>query len=77
VALMVVEADQLRQRVNLRHDAEPGTRTHFIFEYRAPKNPGSYTLSLRLAPSPDTAFPNTGDEFLSVSLEVQSSGGRR
>jgi predicted aldo/keto reductase-like oxidoreductase len=34
--------------VPLRHDVEPGTRTHFAFEVEAPSRPGRYTLRLIL-----------------------------
>ena len=35
----------------LRHDVEPGTRTHFVFEVEAPRRPGRYTLRFALVPS--------------------------
>ena len=35
VVLAVVEAGKLRQQIRLRHDVEPGTRTHFTFELTA------------------------------------------
>lgn len=40
VVLLVVESGNVVQKVPLRHDVEPGTRTHFAFEIKAPDRTG-------------------------------------
>jgi hypothetical protein len=36
------------QHVPLRHDVEPGTRTHFAFDFRAPEEPGEHSFRAAL-----------------------------
>jgi hypothetical protein len=37
-----------RRAIPLRHDVEPGTRTHFAFEVEAPARAGPWRLGLAL-----------------------------
>lgn len=42
--LALYVGNELQQVVPLRHDAEPGTRTHFAIGLRAPRLPGDYPV---------------------------------
>ncbi len=44
--VLVAEIGKTRQVVYLRHDVEPGTRTHFSFECQAPLEAGHYILEI-------------------------------
>jgi hypothetical protein len=47
VVLAVVEAGK-QQQIRLRHDVEPGMRTHFTFELKTFQRAGDYSLQFFL-----------------------------
>jgi hypothetical protein len=59
--------------VALRHEVEPGTRTHFTFEIEAPAEPGSHSLQLFLKSvgSDNLLFPEEDIEICSFPVDVK------
>jgi predicted aldo/keto reductase-like oxidoreductase len=46
--VLVVQLGHMREEVRLRHEVEPGTRTHFSVEVKAPPRAGRYQIALSL-----------------------------
>jgi predicted aldo/keto reductase-like oxidoreductase len=49
--VLVMTLGQRREEVRLRHEVEPGTRTHFSFEVKAPRQAGRYPIQFFLVRS--------------------------
>ncbi len=67
--VLVMDLDQMRQKVHLRHDVEPGTRTHFSFEMTGPQQTGRYQLAFSLTRLADDVSQE-GETILQCPLEV-------
>ena len=71
VVLAIFESDKLRQHVPLRHDVEPGARTHFVFELSAPNHPGYYQLGFFLMQYSEAGSLSKSTEILTTTLFVK------
>jgi len=71
VVLAIFESDKLRQNVPLRHDVEPGARTHFVFELSAPNHPGHYQLGFFLMQYSKAGSQTESTEILTTTLFVK------
>ena len=76
VALAIFESDKLRQHVPLRHDVEPGARTHFVFELRAPNRPGHYGLGFFLMQYSEVGSLSKSTEIFTSPLFVKPMAPR-
>ena len=63
----------MREYVHLRHDVEPGTRTHFSFEVKAPKQAGRYQMRFFLT-TLDHEAPEETEAILVCPFEVELRG---
>jgi hypothetical protein len=70
VLLDVSLSGQPRLTIPLRHDVEPGTRTHFAFQLEAPARPGRYQLRLALRSPRRRWFARETVELATVELAV-------
>jgi hypothetical protein len=71
--VLVMELGHMREEVRLRHDVEPGTRTHFTFEVKAPKQAGRYQMKFFLTTLEHDA-PDETEAILVCPFEVESRG---
>jgi predicted aldo/keto reductase-like oxidoreductase len=73
VGLDVWLGDRSTPTIPLRHDVEPGTRTHFAFELEAPARPGRYTLRLVLRAPRRRWLGRDGIELARAEVAVVAS----
>lgn len=66
---LIVQGGDSNQSVALRHDVEPGTRTHFSFELVAPEQPGNYQIRIFLKTS-GAQPPGEEQEVCAYPLQV-------
>jgi predicted aldo/keto reductase-like oxidoreductase len=71
--VLVMELGHVREHVHLRHDVEPGTRTHFSFEVKAPKQAGRYQMRFFLT-TLDHEAPEETEAILVCPFEVELRG---
>jgi predicted aldo/keto reductase-like oxidoreductase len=67
--VLVTRLGGQRQETRLRHEVEPGTRTHFSLEVTAPARAGRYELEFFLA-SPESGDLGETDAILRSPIEV-------
>ncbi|MCP5159251.1 MAG: aldo/keto reductase [Gammaproteobacteria bacterium] len=67
---LVIDTGRTRQNVRLRHEVEPGTRTHFSFEFESPDNPGQYTLRFFLVKE-DERITDQTEPLLTCPLLIE------
>ena len=72
VGLDVTLAGRPTRTIPLRHDVEPGTRTHFVFELQAPGRPGRHTLRLVLRSARRRWLGGDGVELVRTEVAVDS-----
>lgn len=70
VALSVQRNGAGSIRVPIRHDVEPGVRTHFVFDIGSHDDPGAYTYSFVLTNTDSGGLAGTGTEILRHELRV-------
>jgi predicted aldo/keto reductase-like oxidoreductase len=70
MVLAVVEAGKLDQQIRLRHDVEPGMRTHFAFELKSFQMAGEHTLHFCLMSPSEGIISADATEILTTVLSV-------
>jgi predicted aldo/keto reductase-like oxidoreductase len=73
MALSIMESGETRTQVPLRHDVEPGTRTHVVFEIGGHGRCGYYNYSFFLAPLNARSCHEEGTEIHRHELRVRTS----
>jgi hypothetical protein len=68
--VLVMELGQMREEVRLRHEVEPGTRTHFSVEVKAPRRTGRYHIAFSLTTLTDEG-PRERQAILICPLDVK------
>lgn len=67
--VLVMELGHMREEVRLRHEVEPGTRTHFSVEVQAPRQAGRYHIAFSLT-TLNSDDPGQTEAILVCPLEI-------